>query len=514
MHEEAKTERRPYVAIFGDNEKQEAAKAVWSLLSGHDLKLISVNTARELEEIAPDAVLILIVVRGVNDKNNELAQRFLRDPRVVADVVALSGEPDVHARVKILSSGYDAIFRMDFLEYGEFPDFKTVLLNKVEKGFISLENRIQQEEYARFKAALAASSDAFIVFDDHRRLFFVSEHYRKAYPLCGGRLARGMTVMEAFEMCSAEQGVTEGDLRYSILQAFWNRLEGEIEFETADSRIWHIRAKKLPGGQGYIVTTTDVTKYRSQQEELEKKSADLAKALEKEQEAGAIQKQFINMISHEFRTPLSIIDGNAQILYKRADSLDQNTIRKRCRTMRNAVSRLIAMMEGVLSSSMLRTGDLTLTPEPVDLKGLMNELCEEHADLNPDHKIICDTAGLPDQCHLDRKLITIVLGNLLSNAVKFTGKNPQIRVRGWQEKDRIIVEFQDNGIGISANEIPRIFDRYYRASTSSGIPGTDIGLNLAKHLIDLHNGKISVQSDKGKGSKFVISLPISYKEDR
>lgn len=508
MPDKSKAERRPYIAIFGDNERQDATKAVWSVLSSHELKLASVSTLEELEKIAPDAVLILIITQGPEDKNNVLAQRFLRDPRVVADVVAINEEPDAEKRIKILAAGYDSIFSLDLLEY---PDFKDVLLSRVEKGFISLENRIQQEEYRRFKAALSASPDAFIVFDENDRLFFVSEHYRKAYPLSGQRLVRGTSVIDAFEMCSAEQGVTSGDPRYPGLRRFWEAMDGETEFETGDGRIWHIKARKLPDGQGTIVTTTDITRYRSQQRELEHKSAALEEALEKEQEASAIQKQFINMVSHEFRTPLSIIDGNAQILHKRADAGDVETIRKRAKTIRNAVSRLVSLMEGVLSSSMLKTGNLELTPEPVDLKKLIRELCEEHADLHGTHKFICNVEKLPETSFLDRKYITLVISNLLSNAVKFTRERPEIAVSGRQEGERVILEFKDNGIGVPASELEKIFERFYRSSTASGIPGTGIGLNLAKHLIELHEGSIKVESEEGRGAKFVISLPLRYK---
>jgi len=506
MHEESKAERRPYVAIFGDNEKQQATKAIWSLLSSHDLKLASVNSVEELEKIAPDAVLIVIRTQGEDDRNNEMARRFLTDPRVVADVIALTEEPDVKERVKILSAGYDSIFNMDFLEW---PEFKTVLLNRVEKGYISLENRIQQEEYRRFKASLSASPDAFIVFDENNKLFFVSEHYLKAYPQCGDRLVRGTGVMEAFEMCSAEQGVTAGDPRYKYLRAFWSRMDGEAEFVTNDGRVWHIKTRKLPDGQGTIVTTTDITRYRNQQRELEEKSIKLEDALEKEREASAVQKQFINMVSHEFRTPLSIVDGNAQLLYKRADSVDAPTIQKRAKTIRNAVSRLVNMMEGILSSSMLKTGTLELHPEPVDLKKLLRELCEEHADLNTSHKIECDVEGLPGECMIDRKYITLVISNLLSNAIKFSKESPAVRVRGWHDADHIYLEFEDNGIGIPANELPHIFERYYRTTIASGIPGSGIGLNLARHLVELHQGAINVESSEGKGSKFVIYLPVA-----
>jgi PAS domain-containing protein len=188
MPEETKTERKPYVAIFGDNKSQRVTKTVWSLLSGYELKLASVDTVAELENIVSDAVLIIVVIQGVNDENIALARRFSHEPQVVADIVALAGDIDKKERIGILANGFDAVYNADFMDY---PDFKYVLLNRVEKGFISLENRIQQEEYRRFKAALAASPDAFIVFDQNNKIFFVSEHYQKAYPRSGLRLVRG-----------------------------------------------------------------------------------------------------------------------------------------------------------------------------------------------------------------------------------------------------------------------------------------------------------------------------------
>lgn len=502
MPKEAKNINKPYVVVFGDKE-QGVTKVIWSLLSSHELQLANVSDIDELDEMASGAVLILIAIQGLDDKNTEIALKLAHNPRVVADVIAVTEDAGVDERLKILAMGFDAIFNLDFMDY---PDFKTILLNRVEKGFISLENRIQQEEYRRFKASLAASPDAFIVFDENNKLFFVSEHYKKAYPLTGHRLVRGMDVMDAFVMCSEEQGVTEADPRFKGMQSFWSSMDGEVEFQN-EERIWHIKAKKLPDGQGTIVTTTDITRYKNEQHQLEEKSENLSEALTKEQEASAIQKQFINMVSHEFRTPLSIIDGNAQILFRRARTIDEDTIQQRSRTIRSAVSRLVNMMEGVLSSNMLKTGKLDIVREPLDLGKLIQELCDEHADLSTKHDIKCDIERLPKECVLDRKLMTLVISNMLSNAIKFTRDDPVISVKGWQENETIYLEFIDNGIGIPENEIDKIFKRFYRTTIASGISGSGIGLNLAKDLIEMHGGKIEVESKVGEGTKFVISIP-------
>ncbi|MCB9995689.1 MAG: PAS-domain containing protein [Rhodospirillales bacterium] len=481
-------------------------RAVEGLLSGYGLQLADINTMEDLDRLADDAVLILISLQGVSDGPIDLPRYLRQNPRLVADIVALTEDITPEERSKVLAAGFTSIFNTSFMT---LPDFKQILLNRVERGFHCLENRIQQDEYARFKAALSASPDAFILFDKNNKIFFVSEHYRKAYPKSGMKLVRGLDVMDAFTLCTAEEGVDENDPRYAVMKAFWQKMDGQAEYRTADGRIWHIKARKLPDGHGTIVTTTDITHYKEQQQALRDKTEQLADALEKEQEASAIQKQFVNMVSHEFRTPLSIIDGNAQLLQRRASTANEAAIIEKTKTIRSAVSRLVNLMEGVLSSNMLKTGKLEPIPEPVNLRGLIEELCAEHRDLYTEHRINCDVAGLPDTVVLDRKLITLVVSNLLSNAVKFTKKNPEIDVKGWVEDGLIHLRFEDNGIGIPPNEIDRVFDRYYRATTSSGIPGTGIGLNLVKDLVELHGGKINVDSEMNRGTKFEIFLPLS-----
>jgi hypothetical protein len=186
--------KKPYVVIFADNAEKHLTKAIWSSLSGHELELLNVSDPDELFKVASNAVLILMAVYKIDDENNKWAGDLSNKTRVVADVIAVTDTADEDMRLKLMSCGYDAVFNYSFFEK---PDFKNALLSRVEKGFSRLEHRVQQEEYARFKASLAASPDAFIVFDEHRKLFFVSEHYRKAYPRTGMNLVRSSARMRS-----------------------------------------------------------------------------------------------------------------------------------------------------------------------------------------------------------------------------------------------------------------------------------------------------------------------------
>jgi signal transduction histidine kinase len=216
------------------------------------------------------------------------------------------------------------------------------------------------------------------------------------------------------------------------------------------------------------------------------------------------------MVSHEFRTPLAIVDGNAQILERRMFDIPVDEAKRRLKTIRSAVSRTVNMMEAVLSSNLLKTGKMDVYIESFSLKELIAQLCHEQADLARSHEINVDVERLPDAMMLDKKILTLVLTNLLANAVKYTPNDkPIISVSSRVDKDVLIIEIQDNGVGIPESEITKIFERYYRASTSTGIQGSGVGLSLVKDLIEIHMGRISVSSEVGKGTLIRLTLPAT-----
>ena len=491
---------RSYIVIHGDDEAKTITKLVWSLVGAADVKLE--NSVDKQDLISKSSGALLTIIAFLDDPDIlQMGIDVAKNPDLIGDIMGIARAAETSRRVEILGTGFDSVFNLEMIQQ---PSFKPILSRKLEKARIRQTNHILQEEYRRFRAALTASPDAFIVLDHERNIFFVSEHYKRAYPALGSKLIRGLPVMEAFELARVEQGVKDDDPRYLPMKRFWEVLQGQIEFTMESGRIWQIKAAPLPEGQGTIVTTTDITEIVSQQKVIEEKSRLLAEALEKEKEASALQKQFIGMVSHEFRTPLAIIDGNAQLVQRLGgDSITE--IHNRCKTMRSAVSRLVHMMESVLSSSMLKTGRLDPDLQEFDLGELIAELCDEHAMLSQPDVITWDVSGLTGNVLLDRKMMTLIITNLLSNAVKYTRDQPRIHVTAAHGPEGVVVMgVTDNGIGIPENELGRVFERYYRASTSIGIAGTGIGLNLVQDLLGLQNGKISVQSTVGKGTCFTV----------
>jgi signal transduction histidine kinase len=124
------------------------------------------------------------------------------------------------------------------------------------------------------------------------------------------------------------------------------------------------------------------------------------------------------------------------------------------------------------------------------------------------HSFVLDIDGLPEFIDADPRTLTQVFTNLLSNAVKYAPGTSEIRVTAWVETGNVKVSISDDGVGIDAEDVPRLFQRYFRARTSTGIAGTGIGLNLVKQIVELHQGSIEVRSARGCGSTFIVTLPI------
>ncbi len=247
---------------------------------------------------------------------------------------------------------------------------------------------------------------------------------------------------------------------------------------------------------------------RKRTEELDDQKERLAQSLTKELELSGLQRQFVSMVCHEFRTPLAIIDGNAQRVERRYDSVEPNRLLRSVGKMRGAVSRLIDLIESVLDAARLESGSLKFEPKAIDLKKLIAEVCGSYGEAKAGYKIVADVDELEGHVVADAMQMRQVISNLISNAVTYSPEGTQVWVRAAASgEDHITLSVRDNGVGIPKEEFDKLFDRFYRGSSSTGIVGTGIGLHLAKAMIDMHGGDIDVASTVGEGTTFTITLP-------
>jgi signal transduction histidine kinase/DNA-binding response OmpR family regulator len=231
------------------------------------------------------------------------------------------------------------------------------------------------------------------------------------------------------------------------------------------------------------------------------------------QETDEIKSRFFANISHEFRTPLSLIRGTVEKLRKK-DEADSPRQADYGAIDRSAGS-LLQMINQLLDLSRLESGKLSLHLEPANLSELLKVLAGSFSSLF-ESKGITYRYTIPLQpvwVHLDREKLEHIINNLLSNAAKFTPADGQVNFLATLEstpdrKCNLQIQVQDTGIGISAAHLPRIFDRFYQTDNSltRQYEGTGIGLALVKELVELHGGKIGVDSTQDEGSTFTVAL--------
>jgi PAS domain S-box-containing protein len=267
------------------------------------------------------------------------------------------------------------------------------------------------------------------------------------------------------------------------------------------------------GGEARLLIIQDMTERLRAAEDhrrylaTARQKAEVEQALAKERELNGLQRQFVSMVSHEFRTPLGIIDGNAHRMIRRASQLAPGQISEAMGKVRVAVQRMIGLIESVLSVARLEAGQIDFVPGVVDLGALLSEVALSHAELWPHHRIDVEVGGLTRDCVGDETLLRQVIANLLSNALKYSDTGMTVRIRAWQDGTNSFVELKDEGFGIKPEELERLFECFFRASSSTGIVGTGIGLHLVKHLVDLHHGTIDVSSVEAQGTTFTVTLP-------
>jgi two-component system, OmpR family, sensor kinase len=235
----------------------------------------------------------------------------------------------------------------------------------------------------------------------------------------------------------------------------------------------------------------------------------LQQKLVEEQEVTLLQRNFVSMASHEFRTPLSIIDGQAQRLIAMRDRMTAPELADRARMVRSAVHQMTQLIEDLIGSARVLDGprDLHFQPRPVALTAILREVCTLQRELTPGPRIDEHLDEPALNVSGDARLLRQLFDNLLSNAMKYSPAGGSVSVTAWRDDGQIAVIVEDHGIGIPERDQVRVFERYYRGSNTAGCAGSGVGLYLVKTIVDLHGGTIELLSRQGEGSRFTVRLP-------
>ncbi|MCG5240688.1 sensor histidine kinase [Azospirillum doebereinerae] len=230
-----------------------------------------------------------------------------------------------------------------------------------------------------------------------------------------------------------------------------------------------------------------------------------------EQEAKRALNSFLSMAAHEFKTPLAIIDGSAQMLLLDAEAKAPAMI-PRLEKIRRAVRRQVGILETCLADDRLSDPSLTLRRDDIDLPALLRGAASAQADGATDRHLELELEDCPPRLSGDASLLELCVHNLLNNGLKYSRPGGRVALRVWSEtgepRPMVRLSVTDQGIGIPPEEVERVFDRFYRASNVRGAAGSGVGLNMVRRIAILHGGGVQVESRLGEGSRFTLSLPL------
>jgi signal transduction histidine kinase len=228
-------------------------------------------------------------------------------------------------------------------------------------------------------------------------------------------------------------------------------------------------------------------------------------------ELDRLKAEFVSLATHELKTPINVIGGYAELLdeglYGDLDPKKRNVVA----LIQDQTRVLTRLVNQLLDLSRFEAGAIPLEWQEIDMHALLAGVEETFRALATQKQVrfLVETdPSLPATVHGDPERIRHeVLGNLLSNAFKFTPTGGEVRLRAWGDRETVLLEVADTGVGIPEGEIPHIFDKYYQVGAEAKSKGSGLGLAIVKHVVEAHGGHVAASSNPGEGTRFRISLP-------
>jgi two-component system phosphate regulon sensor histidine kinase PhoR len=341
-----------------------------------------------------------------------------------------------------------------------------------------LDTRLRElgEEKAGLAAILSSMTEGVLVTDAAGRIRLLNRALRQQFQLTDAAL--GKTVLEVFRNVELEKLIAAPTAR-------------ELTFHAPTERNFVVNAAALANETGVVIVFHDISRIK----QLE-----------------TLRQEFVANVSHELRTPVSVIRGYVETLREEPPP-DPATTRQFLATVQKHARQLEALIEDLLNISALESQQARIEFGPVPVSEVVAAVIDELNQQIRD-KAMTVTANLPADlpaARADRERLHQVFVNLLGNALKYTPAKGQVTISARATGNEIEYCVADNGPGIAAEHLPRVFERFYRVdkARSRELGGTGLGLSIVKHIVQAHGGRVWAVSEAGKGSRFYFTLPAA-----
>jgi two-component system phosphate regulon sensor histidine kinase PhoR len=354
-------------------------------------------------------------------------------------------------------------------------------LEKIVNELEQLQKQIAKRE-SGMQTIFSAMQDALLVVDSNRQVILTNQTFRKLFD--APEISVATPLLEI---------VRDPTLDGLLSAAFRGNGPVRSEFVIEESQIeLHAVATRNDAGEitGALVLFHDIT-------ELKK--------------VDQVRRDFVANVSHELRTPLSILRGYIETLLDSPDT-PREELTRILSVMERHSDRLELLVEDLLTLAQLESGNPDLQIGTVDLSSFLPEMVRDWEKKLAGKRlnIIVDVSTDLSPIRVDRTRLQEALYNLLDNAVKYSRQHGEIRLTARQRDGEIELAVRDNGIGIAKEDLPRIFERFYRADKARSpdkVRGTGLGLAIVKHIAQLHGGRVEAESEVEKGTTIRVVLP-------
>ncbi len=352
------------------------------------------------------------------------------------------------------------------------------------------------------EAILNSTSDAIILIGTNETI----EHVNPAFERLFGYPAREVLGQPLTTLAEpGDRDALIGQLRAVDGQAEPRRSEMRVCRRdgtpfTVDVALAPLSESNRAGG--VVCSVWDMTQRKLVEENLRQ-------ALMREKELGDLKSRFTSMVSHEFRTPLSVIQSSSDLLKMYSERMSVDKRIGQIDRIQSQVQRLTSLLNDILLISKGQTVGLDFNPVPIDLLAFSQDLINETRQTVTTHQITFRAEGDAFGVNADVKLMHQAITNLLSNAVKYSPAGSTVFMRLERRHDEFVIQIQDQGDGIDEEDQQHLFEIFYRAKSAQGKPGTGLGLPIVKQAIEAHGGAVAFESHPGGGTTFTLYLPVA-----